>query len=147
MQDGAFTNAGGALSLRGGLDYNLTPKDRLSGEVRYRDMDYSTGGEETFATLMAEGTIGPGYIRDSSARMDRENAAVSGDWRHQFKGSEHELDAHLEYETTDFQRDGQAFIDRNMSPDNYETFGFGNEQERGQLQAGLRRARWPARPS
>ncbi len=62
--------------------------------------------------------------------MDRENAAVSGDWRHQFKGSEHELDAHLEYETTDFQRDGQAFIDRNMSPDNYETFGFGNEQER-----------------
>ncbi|MBW8858770.1 MAG: TonB-dependent receptor plug domain-containing protein, partial [Caulobacter sp.] len=44
LQEGAFQNAGSALNLRGGVDYTLTPKDRLSGEVRYRGMDYSTGG-------------------------------------------------------------------------------------------------------
>ena len=131
LQDGAFMNAGGALSLRGGVDYNLTPKDRLSGEARFRGMNYSTGGEETFTTFGPTPTVfGPSYARASSAKMDRDNGAVSGDWRHQFKGSEHELDAHLEYEVTDFSRDGQAFIDNTPGADQYETFGFGTDQER-----------------
>jgi outer membrane receptor protein involved in Fe transport len=128
VQDGAFQNAGGALSLRGGADYNLTPKDRLSGEIRYRGMNYFTGGEETFTTLVPAG--GSAYVRDNSADLNRKNASVSGDWRHQFKGSEHELDAHLEYETTDFKRDGQAFTDQHPAPDFYERFGFGNQQDR-----------------
>lgn len=128
QQDGAYMNAGGALSLRGGADYALTPKDRLSGEIRYRDMSYFTGGQETFTTLAPAG--GAAYFRDSGANLDRENGAISGDWRHQFKGSEHELDAHLEYEVTDFKRNGTAFTDNNLSPDFYEAFGFGNKQDR-----------------
>ncbi|MGR4864143.1 TonB-dependent receptor domain-containing protein [Caulobacter sp. LARHSG274] len=131
LQDGAFQNAGSALNLRGGVDYTLTPKDRLSGEVRYRGMDYSTGGQETFTTFGPTPDIqGPSYARASSARMNRKNGAASGDWRHQFKGAEHELDAHLEYEVTDFSRDSQAFIDSNLNPDQYETFGFGADQDR-----------------
>ncbi len=128
VQAGAFQNAGDAVSLRGGVDYNLTPKDRLSGEVRYRGMNYFTGGEETFTTLVP--SAGPAYARDSSADMNRKNGAVSGDWRHQFTGSEHELDAHLEYEVTDFKRNGQAFTDQTLSPDFYEAFGFGAQQDR-----------------
>lgn len=131
VQDGAFKNAGRAVNLRGGVDYNLTPKDRLSGEVRFRGMDYSTGGEETFTVLGATPSASAlAYARASSARMSRDNGAVSGDWRHQFKGAEHELDAHLEYEVTDFQRDSQAFIDNATSADVYETFGFGADQNR-----------------
>jgi outer membrane receptor protein involved in Fe transport len=131
VQDGAFKNAGSAVNLRGGIDYNLTPKDRLSGEVRFRGMDYSTGGEETFTVLGAPPSAPAlAYARASSAKMDRKNGAVSGDWRHQFKGAEHELDAHLEYEVTDFQRDSQAFIDNATSADVYETFGFGADQNR-----------------
>jgi outer membrane receptor protein involved in Fe transport len=130
LQEGAFTNAGGALSLRGGLDYNLTPKDRLSGEVRYRGMNYSTGGEETLVTFEPDPGVGPSYQRASSAKMDRKNGAVSGDWRRQFKGSEHELDAHLEYEVTDFSRDTTAFTDLVPLSDVYETFETGVDQGR-----------------
>ena len=128
LQKGLYKNAGGALSLRGGLDYNLTPKDRLSAEVRYRDMDYFTGAQEDFTTLKP--TTGVAYFRDSATDLDRKNGAVSGDWRHQFKGSEHELDAHLEYEVTDFSRDGRGFIDYTPGVDQYETFGFGADQNR-----------------
>jgi outer membrane receptor protein involved in Fe transport len=128
LQDGAFINSGGAVNLRGGVDYNLTPKDRLSGEVRYRGMDYATRGDETYTTLTP--ATGLSYARTTSADLDRKNGAVSGDWRHQFKGSEHELDAHLEYETTDFTRDGRGFIDYSQGLDQYETFGFGADQDR-----------------
>jgi outer membrane receptor protein involved in Fe transport len=131
LQDGAFENKGGAVSLRGGADYNLTPKDRLSGEVRYRGMSYDIDGQETFTTFGPTPQIqGPGYVRASDGHMNRKNGAVSGDWRHQFKGSEHELDAHLEYEVTDFSRDSRAFTDRNLSADDYEAFGFGADQDR-----------------
>lgn len=131
LQNSAFQNKGGAVNLRGGVDYNLTPKDRLSGEVRYRGMDYSTDGQETFTTFGSSPDIqGPSYARVSDADLDRKNGAVSGDWRHQFKGSEHELDAHLEYEVTDFSRDTKAFIDYNIFADDYETFGFGADQDR-----------------
>ena len=129
LQDGAFVNDGGAVNLRGGLDYNLTPKDRLSGEVRFRRMDYDADGEESFTDLAASPTA-PVYTRASSAGMKRDNTVVSGDWRRQFKGSEHELDAHLEYEVTDFQRNGKAFIDNTIGADVYETFGFGADQDR-----------------
>ena len=127
-QDGAYLNAGDAVNLRGGVDYALTKTDRLSGEVRYRVMDYFTGGHETYDTLVP--ATGVDYVRDSSANMDRKNGVVSGDWRHQFKGAEHELDAHLEYETTDFSRDGRGFIDYTPGVDQYETFGFGAKQDR-----------------
>ncbi|WP_165185391.1 TonB-dependent receptor domain-containing protein [Caulobacter soli] len=128
VQDSAFTNAGGAVNLRGGVDYALTKKDRLSGEVRYRGLDYSTGGQDSYATLSP--STGPAYVRDSDTDMHRQNSAVSGDWRHQFKGAEHELDAHLEYETTDFKRAGHAFIDNATSADAYEIYGYGAEQDR-----------------
>jgi outer membrane receptor for ferrienterochelin and colicin len=59
VQDGAFQNAGGALSLRGGADYNLTPKDRLSGEIRYRGMNYFSGIEETLPAWQPAGGSRP----------------------------------------------------------------------------------------
>ena len=131
LQDSAFLNKGGALNLRGGVDYSLTPKDRLSGEIRYRGMDYDTDGQDTFKTFApSPGIEGPAYVRVSDADLNRKNGAVSGDWRHQFKGAEHELDAHLEYEVTDFSRDTWASIDRNIFADSYETFGFGADQDR-----------------
>lgn len=127
LLDSTFRNRGGAVNLRGGVDYNPTPKDRFSGEVRFRGMDYDTDGQEVFTNL---GAPAAGYRRASDAAMQRDNTAVSGDWRHQFKGAEHELDAHLEYEVTDFKRDGRASIDNAAGADPYETFGFGADQDR-----------------
>jgi outer membrane receptor protein involved in Fe transport len=111
VQDSAFKNVGGAASLRGGIDYTVSQADRVSGEVRYRDMRYSTGGVESYAEYgYPEGVQGPAYDRDSASRMQRRNSVVSGDWRHQFKGSEHELTTHLEYEATDFHRHVGALV-------------------------------------
>ncbi|MBI1686867.1 TonB-dependent receptor domain-containing protein [Caulobacter hibisci] len=123
-QDGAFENKGDMVNLRGGVDYDVTPKDRLSGEVRWRSMKFDTTGEETYQSSSAA------YVRDTDAAMKRDNAGVSADWRHQFKGAEHQLTAHLEYEETDFSRNSTAFTDNTPSADVYEAFGFGAEQAR-----------------
>lgn len=126
-QDGAFENEGDMVNLRGGIDYDLTPKDRLSGEVRYRRMQFDTTGSETYETTGAF----PDYVRDTDAAMKRDNKGVSADWRHQFKGAEHQLTAHLEYEQTDFSRNSRALTDyADATASLYERFGFGADQER-----------------
>ncbi|EJL28256.1 outer membrane receptor for ferrienterochelin and colicin [Caulobacter sp. AP07] len=110
-QDSRFENEGGAVNLRGGIDYDLTKTDRISGEVRYRGMDYDIGGDELYEEFgFPPGIQGPSHRRASTAKMDRDNGAVSADWRHQFKGAEHELTAHLEYEVTDFKRGVDALV-------------------------------------
>ncbi|MFT4252334.1 MAG: outer membrane beta-barrel protein, partial [Caulobacter sp.] len=125
-QDGAFENGGDMVNLRGGVDYDVTPRDRLSGEVRYRSMKFDTTGEETYD---AAGSA-TDYVRATDAHMKRDNAGVSADWRRQFKGAEHLLTAHLEYEETDFSRDATAVNDYSAASDLYERYGFGAEQKR-----------------
>jgi outer membrane receptor protein involved in Fe transport len=131
-QDSRFKNVGGALNLRGGIDYDLTKTDRLSGEVRYRDMDYSIGGDEFYQQLgFPDGIQGPRYQRDSTSDMDRTNRAVAADWRHQFKGPDHELTAHLEYEVTDFKRSLEAVVASEASGGRYDEYAFfGADQDR-----------------
>ncbi|MBO9707900.1 MAG: TonB-dependent receptor [Caulobacter sp.] len=104
VQDTRTKNVGDALNLRAGIDYDVTKADRLSAEVRYRDMDYSFDGLETYRQTDFNGGPGSGYSRQSASGFDRTNTAVATDWRHQFKGADHELTAHLEYEATDFKR-------------------------------------------
>ncbi|PVM90594.1 outer membrane beta-barrel family protein [Caulobacter endophyticus] len=125
-QDGAFENEGDMVNLRGGVDYDLTPKDRLSGEVRHRRMRFDTTGEESYVN---SGLVYD-YVRSTDAAMKRDNTGVSADWRHQFKGAEHQLTAHLEYEQTDFSRDADAINDYPAGSDLYERFGFGAKQKR-----------------
>jgi outer membrane receptor protein involved in Fe transport len=129
-QTAAFENKGGALNLRGGIDYDLDKKTRLSGELRFRGMDYDSDILETYAGEDAAGAVTRAYRRTSDAKMKRDNGAVSADWRRQFSGSEHDLAAHLEYEVTSFNRDGRAFADNTPGADIYETFGFGVDQTR-----------------
>lgn len=131
VQDGAFDNDGGMVNLRGGVDYDITPKDRLSGEVRWRSIQFDTGGLETYSAIAApSGAALQGYLRSTVSEMNRDNAAISADWRHQFKGAEHQLTAHLEHEETDFSRDARARTDYSAGADVYEQFGFGADQTR-----------------
>jgi len=125
-QDGAFENKGDMVNLRGGVDYDVTPKDRLSGEVRYRRMKFDTTGEETYDYVGSASD----YARSTDASMTRDNTGVSADWRRQFKGAEHLLTAHLEYEETEFSRDSSAVNDYAAASDLYERFGFGAKQKR-----------------
>lgn len=134
VQDADVVNEGGALSLRGGVDHDLDKKTRLSAEVRYRGMNYDSDIDELYQRRDAAGAPTQSYARDTVARMLRDNAAISGDYRRQLGGAEHEVTSHLEYEVTNFKRVASAVQDGIVgAPDQYESFGFG---------AGQKRANW-----
>jgi outer membrane receptor protein involved in Fe transport len=92
-------------------------------------MDYDADGEESFTDLTASAAVAV-YTRASSAGMKRDNTAISGDWRRQLKGAEHELTSHVEYEITNFQRDARALTKNSPGVDQYETIGIGVDQTR-----------------
>lgn len=129
-QDAEVENKGGMVNLRGGVDYDLDKQNRISGEIRYRGMGYDSDIDETYSALNAAGAPSRAYARTSSAKMDRDNAAISGDWRRQLKGAEHELTSHVEYEITNFQRDAKALTKNSPGIDQYETIGIGVDQTR-----------------
>ena len=130
-QTAAVVNEGSAISLRTGIDYDLDKKTRLSGEVRYRGMNYDSDIDETYAGRNAAGGVAQSYLRDSVARLIRDNWAVAGDYRRQLGGADHEVTSHLEYEVTNFKRASTAFADYVVGgADVYESFGFGAGQNR-----------------
>jgi outer membrane receptor protein involved in Fe transport len=130
-QTADVVNKGGALSLRTGVDYDLDKKTRLSGEIRYRGMNYDSAINETFAGRNAAGVLSQAYLRGSTARLVRDNVAIAGDYRRQLGGADHEVTSHLEIETTQFKRVSSAFLDGLVGlSDLYENFGFGNDQTR-----------------
>ncbi|WP_425997414.1 TonB-dependent receptor domain-containing protein [Caulobacter sp. DWR1-3-2b1] len=129
-QAAKFENKGGGLNLRGGLDYDLDKQNRLSTEIRYRGFSFDTEGVETFEGENVAGAVNRAFRRATMADMSRKNAAITGDWRRQLKGAEHELAAHVEYELTDFSRDSRAFADNTPAADEYEVYGFGSDQTR-----------------
>jgi outer membrane receptor protein involved in Fe transport len=129
-QDAEVENKGGMVNLRGGVDYDLDKQNRISGEVRYRGMSFDTDIDETYAALNAAGLPSRAYVRTSTAEFARDNAAISGDWRRQLKGAEHELTSHVEYEVTSFQRDARSLTKNSPGIDQYETIGVGVDQTR-----------------
>ncbi len=129
-QDAAVDNSGGMVNLRGGLDYDLDKQNRLSLELRGRRIAFDTDIDETYSALNAAGGPARAYVRTLSGDMTRDNAAISGDWRRQLKGTDHLLTTHLEYEVTDFQRDSDALTRNTPGGDVYERIGLGVDQER-----------------
>ena len=129
-QTAAFENKGGGLNLRGGLDYDLDKQNRVSTEIRYRGFSFDIEGVETYEGENLAGVVDRAFRRATTADLSRENVAISGDWRRQLKGAEHELTAHVEYEVTDFSRDSRAFADNTPGVDEYEAYGFGSDQTR-----------------
>jgi len=132
-QSSVSDSTGDGANLRAGIEYNLDAKTRVSGEVRRRSMKYESDSKELFAGKDAAGTVTRAYDRDSNSAFERTNTSVSADWRRQFKGTDHELVADIEYEVTDFGRDLTAFTDNRPGADTYEAARFGVEQTRTDL--------------
>lgn len=129
-QDAGVENEGGMTSLRGAFDYDVDKDNRVSGELRLRRIAFDTDIHETYSALNAAGTPARAYVRDLSGEMTRDNGAVSADWRRTFKGADHVLTTHVEYEVTDFQRDSDALTRNNPGVDQYERIGLGVDQTR-----------------
>ncbi|WP_419252215.1 TonB-dependent receptor domain-containing protein [Caulobacter sp. ErkDOM-YI] len=132
-QDLDSQNESDSLNLRGGLDYDLDKQNRLSAEVRYRGMAMDSDSRELYAARNAAGAVSRSYERLTQGEMNRDNGAVSADWRRQLTGAGHELTAHAEYEVTSFSRAGQGVTRNSPGVDSYETFGFGIDQTRANL--------------
>ncbi len=133
LYDATQENEGGGLNLRGGVDYDLDKQNRLSGEVRFRGMNFDSDTRETYSARNAQGGVARAFTRTSDASLERNNAAVSADWRRQLKGADHLLTTHLEYEVTDFTRDSDAILRNTPGATVYEAQGFGIDQTRTNL--------------
>ena len=133
VYDAIQENEGGGLNLRGGVDYDLDKQNRLSGEVRFRGMNFDSNAFETSSARNALGGVSRAYNRTSDASLERNNSAVSADWRRQLKGADHLLTTHLEYEVTDFTRDSNAILRNTPGATVYETQGFDINQTRTNL--------------
>ena len=126
-------NTGGMTNLRGALDYDLDKSNRLSGELRFRRMDFNSDVRETYAARAASGAPSRAYVRDLLGEMRRDTGAASADWRRQFKGADHTLTTHVEYEITDFTRDFDALTRNTPGVDQYERVGMDVFQNRANL--------------
>ncbi|PZR32568.1 outer membrane beta-barrel family protein [Caulobacter segnis] len=126
-------NRGGALTLRGGADYDLDKQNRISGEVRLRRFDFDSDLFESYTGRNALGGVSRAYTRTTDADITRDNKAISADWRRQMKGADHTLTAHLEHEITDFSRDSNALLRNSPGGDVYEALSFGQDQTRTNL--------------
>ncbi|PHY21243.1 TonB-dependent receptor domain-containing protein [Caulobacter sp. BP25] len=131
--DAAQDNEGGALTLRGGADYDLDKQNRISGEVRLRRWDFDSSMLETYSARDAQGAVSRAYARTSDADITRDNKSVSADWRRQLKGVDHTLTAHLEHEVTDSSRDSANVLRNAPGVTVYETLRFGQDQTRTNL--------------
>lgn len=131
--DATQNNEGGALTLRGGVDYDLDKQNRISGEVRLRRWDFDSDMVESYTGRNALGGVSRAYTRTSDADITRDNKAVSADWRRQMKGADHTLTAHVEHEVTDFSRDSANILRNSPGATVYETVGFGQDQTRTNL--------------
>lgn len=131
--DASQDNKGGALTLRGGVDYDLDKQNRISGEVRLRRFDFDSELFESYAGRDALGAVSRAYTRTSDADITRDNKAISADWRRQMKGADHTLTAHVEHEVTDFSRDSANILRNSPGATVYETVGFGQDQTRTNL--------------
>jgi outer membrane receptor protein involved in Fe transport len=132
-QDADVENEGGMTNLRGAVDYDLDKNNRLSGELRLRRIAFDTDNRETYAASDAAGAPTRAYVRDLTGEIQRDNGAVSADWRRQFKGADHLLTTHLEYEVTDFTREANAFTRNSPGVDQYERIGLDIFQNRANL--------------
>ena len=129
-QDATIDNSGSMGNLRGAFDYDVDKNNRLSGELRFRRIDFDSDFFETYEARDTAGVPTRAYVRDLTGEMRRDNGAVSADWRRQFKGSDHVLTSHLEYEVTDFTRDADALIRNNPGANVYERIGMDVDQTR-----------------
>jgi outer membrane receptor protein involved in Fe transport len=78
------------VNLRGGLDYNISPRDRLSFEARAMAGKQPISIVDAFELTSATGVV-TGFERITDQREVRRAGQLLGTWRHRYPGEGHEL--------------------------------------------------------
>jgi len=115
------------LNLRGGLDWDIDKKSRLSLELRYVDFDFFDSQYERLQETAA-GAPARDYIRFGDNSQKRPTAAASVRYRHTF-APDHTLDIDFGRESND-GRNRRAYTSVNLvpaGPNLYDSIAFDGE--------------------
>jgi len=91
-------------NVRGGLDYDLDAKTRLSAELRHSDVTFDTTSTQPFVTTDPSGAVIADASQGDVSRQDRENNSGSLSLRRKF-GEDHDLNVTLTQERTQEKND------------------------------------------
>jgi outer membrane receptor protein involved in Fe transport len=100
-QRNAFANA------RGGIEYDLDKKNRLSAELGYRDGRGKVERDDSFVSDVPALS----YERDSAIRLRQRGPTAHASWRRTLTGKDHEFAADFEVERVRMNRDVDAATD------------------------------------
>ncbi|WP_298124108.1 TonB-dependent receptor [Brevundimonas sp.] len=107
VNDGRFQSQNGRLSA----DYDLNDRDRISGEVGFREFDITSEGLETFTRRNGTGGLLDAYARTGSNAFGNAGFNARTTWRRKFEGNQHELVVDLELSQSENDRVTEAFTD------------------------------------
>jgi outer membrane receptor protein involved in Fe transport len=121
---GELTTSHGQVSLRGPLsiltlhaggDYDLDPKTRIGGEVRYNDFKWNPDSLQAFTALAPDGATVQAFNQTGRLAQDRENSSAQMNFRRKFDGDSHDLAMTLSTERV-LEHLGTSFTDVNTAP-------------------------------
>lgn len=124
-------------SLRGGADYDLDPKTRLSAEARYQDMRFEIGSQDRLDRIGASGATALAYRTALVQRQARGQLELTARLHHAF-GEGHEFDLSVTREVEDNDRSRpqlRSFTVPAATPAVFEDIEFRNRLGRSQIKA------------
>ncbi|WP_164511886.1 TonB-dependent receptor domain-containing protein [Brevundimonas fluminis] len=99
-----------AMNARISADYDLNERDRVSGELGWREFSVDGVGQELFTRENGTGVLLDAYVRDGAAEFTNEGLNGRTSFRRKF-GEQHELVVDLEYGTNENERLTEATTD------------------------------------
>lgn len=106
VNDGRFE----AKNARISADYDLNARDRLSGELGWREFAVGGEGIETFFRTDGTGAVLDAYARDGETEFSNSGTNARTSWRRKF-ADQHELVVDFEYGENENERITTAFTD------------------------------------
>ncbi len=104
--EGRFESQNARISA----DYDLNARDRISGELGYRDFSVSGTGRELFTRTDGTGAVIDSYLRDGSQEFGNDGLNGRASWRRKF-GDQHELVVDVDASRQENERVTEAFTD------------------------------------
>lgn len=111
--DSEIDSTNAFASARGGVEYDLDKKNRLSAELSYRDGRSEVGRDERFASAAPAAS----YERVSETDLRQRGVSAQASWRRTLPGKDHELVADVEIERGRVRREVEAFTHFDAAPD------------------------------
>lgn len=100
-----------SYNARVSADYDLNDRDRISGELGWRQFEVSGDGIESFSREDGNGTLLDAYARDTANSFSNDGYNARATWRRKFEGDQHELVVDLDASQFENDRLTTAFTD------------------------------------